>query len=149
MKKIPISAVPNQSFSVQIDQDFYQITIETTNGCLCLDITRNNVVLITGVRAVAGALVLPYRYMENGNFVFTTLNQEAPDYTKFNVSQSLIFITATELAAARGNGLQFNPIGTLPARFAPPAFSDFLLTEEGFFLLTESGMRILTEDSHD
>lgn len=101
MQLIPLQALPNQSFSVLLDNINYDIRIMLTNGVMSFDITQDNVVIVTGQRAVAGYPIIPYRYLTSGNFVVTTMNDELPDYTQFGITQFLIYASADELEAFR------------------------------------------------
>lgn len=114
MIEIPLQAIPNQTLSVQLDGNQYDIKIAATmstttdNGLLaddvlmCVDITRNNVAIVSGFRAVAGFPIIPYQYLEAGNFAFVTADGDYPDYRKFNVDQSLIYASESELETIRG-----------------------------------------------
>jgi hypothetical protein len=103
MQRIPLAAIPNQSFSVNLGSRAYNFTIKTTVNVMSVDITRDNIILELGARIVAGTPLLPYRYQEDGNFVITTANEEYPFYTFFGVTQFLIYASAAELAAIRGS----------------------------------------------
>ena len=70
MIQIPIINVPNQSFSIQLDGDQYDISIHATKdnqdgstGIMSVDIERNNIIVILGVRAVSGYPLVPYDYL--------------------------------------------------------------------------------------
>lgn len=99
MIKIPLSSTPNQSFSARLDNSLYDFTIRTVNDTACIDVLRDNEPIITAMRLTPGTPVLPYKYQQTGNFMFTTLNDELPDYTKFGVSQNLFYLTIAELEA--------------------------------------------------
>lgn len=99
MLNIDLQPIPNQSFSVILDGSVYDITIKETNGTMSYDMTRDNVPVLNGQRIVTGSVLIPYRYLQKGNFVLTTLNEELPDYTKFGSSQFLVYITADEVEA--------------------------------------------------
>lgn len=101
MKLIPLSAVPNQSFSVRLDNSVYEMTVKEASGCMCIDINRDNNIIVQGQRITSRTPVLPYRYQEKGNFIFLTLNEDLPDYSKFGISQRLLYLSASELEAAR------------------------------------------------
>ncbi len=58
----------------------------------------NNVLILSGIRAVAGFPVIPYDYLQNGNFVFVTANDEYPIYTRFGIDQFLIYASPDEIA---------------------------------------------------
>ncbi len=99
MNNLPLSATPNQSFSARLDSSVYDIAIKTVGGTACIDVTRDGVSVLKGQRLTPGVPVFAYDYLQTGNFLFTTLNDELPDYTKFGVSQMLYYITADEVAA--------------------------------------------------
>lgn len=101
MIEIPLQAIPNQTFSILLDNIQYDFRIEVTNNVMSFDIVRNNVPIVTGQRAVAGYPIIPYRYLENGNFVVLTMNGDYPDYTQFGITQSLIYASLIELEALR------------------------------------------------
>lgn len=127
-KTIPISAVPNQKLSVVLDNNNWDVEIRQTNGVTSVSLTLNGSQVIQNVRAVAGMRLIPSRYEEAGNFVFVTANFQMPDYVLFNVSQSLIYASAAELALVRApapsriTAAYFNPIAALPSRFAPQGY---------------------------
>lgn len=130
MLNLPISALPNQEFQVVLDQNSWDISIKATNGIMAVSLTLNNNIVIQGARAVAGALIIQSQYLESGNFFFITQNYELPDYTQFGITQSLIYVSAQELAAYRATpsspiitAAYFNPIASLPLRFAPQNYT--------------------------
>jgi hypothetical protein len=128
MQQIPLQAVPNQEFSITLDDDLYDLTIKTMDNITCVSIVRNGIDIIDNIRCVPFAPVMPSRYEETGNFAFVTSNGELPYYTQFNVTQQLIYLSAAELVAARTpvpppiTAASFNPIAALPLRFAPQGY---------------------------
>ena len=103
MIQIPLDAIPNQSLSIRLDNHFYNIIIKSPLNVPCATIVRDNVEIISNFRIVGGSLILPYRYLENnaGNFILLTSNEDLPEYTKFGISQTLLFISDSELGAFR------------------------------------------------
>jgi hypothetical protein len=97
MVEIELAPIPNQSFSIRLDDSQYDIAIRETNGCMSASITRDNIEIVSNTRIVAGFPIIPYRYLENGNFVITTLNEELPYYTEFGNTQFLIYASQVEL----------------------------------------------------
>ena len=97
--RIDLQAVANQSLSIALDELQYDLTIKETNGVMSVDFVRENITLMQGARVVAGTPLLPYRYQQNGNFIFITSNGELPYFTKFGISQSLIYASPEELAS--------------------------------------------------
>lgn len=127
-QSVPIQAIPNQTFIITLDGNLFDITIKETNGVMSVSMTVNGVATIDNARAVAGSPVIPSQYQEAGNFMFLTSNYELPDYLKFNVTQSLFYFSAAELAVFREEpslpikATDFNPIAQLPLRFAPQGY---------------------------
>lgn len=128
MQQIPISAIPNQSLVVIIDDATWGIEIRAAAGVMAVSLTRDGVPVAENARGVSGSFILQADYQEAGNFFFVTQNFELPDYTKFGVSQSLVYISASELAAIRApkpppiTAVDFDPIAALPLRFAPQGY---------------------------
>jgi hypothetical protein len=63
---------------VQLDGARYSLTFKEATGCMVADVERDDVVLLYGVRVVAGSPIIPYGYLEAGNFVLLTENDELP-----------------------------------------------------------------------
>src|SRR5262245_38111688 len=116
-QSVPLAAIPNQSFSVRLADSLYDITVRSSDGIMVVDIARDTVLIVEGMRALAGVPLLPYRHLESGNFVFFTANNELPDYNQFNVTQELVYFDAEALASFRAAPLAFDPNGALPFRY--------------------------------
>src|ERR1043165_4013325 len=104
MIQVPISNIPNQSLSINLDNNQYDLNIHATNdnpdgstGIMAVDITINNTIILTGMRAVPGFPLIPYQYLVNGNFTFITMNDDYPDWRQFGITQYLIFASNSEL----------------------------------------------------
>lgn len=104
MEIVPLSAVPNQSFSVRLDGSRYDIAIKETRGRMAIDLARDGVYLFRGMTAKTGTPLIPYRHLELGNFVFTSEDDEDPYYELFNTSQQLVYLSISEVEEARANG---------------------------------------------
>ena len=102
MQLINIDATANQSFSVRLNNVRYDISIKEANGVMVASIVRDGVPVVSGARIVAGELIIPFQYQEDGNFVIDTLNEEIPYWTSFGVTQFLYFFSADELEEERG-----------------------------------------------
>jgi len=103
MLSIPVSAVPNQSFSIVLDGNQYDMSIYVTNNVSAIDIIRNNVPILLGSRIVPNSPIIPYRYLESGNFVFATEDGAYPFYTEFGVTQTLYYFSQVELDEIRAS----------------------------------------------
>jgi hypothetical protein len=99
---LPLAAVPNQSFTAQLDNNFFEITLKETAGTMAVTVNLNGTDIVTNIRAVAGEFIIPYAYLEKGNFIFLTSNDDLPYYTKFGVNQSLVYLSTSELGVIRG-----------------------------------------------
>lgn len=99
MIKIPLLSVPNQSVSIVLEGDFYDLVLKAARDVMAMDIVRNSEVLVTGQRLCPDMPLLVYPYLQSGNFYFLTANGEYPYYTEFNTTQSLIYLSAAEVAA--------------------------------------------------
>lgn len=104
MIQIPILAIPNQSLSIQLDNNQWDILIRAchdnadgSTGIMAVDININNVEIISGQRAVCGFPIIPYLYLENGNIGIVTANDEYPDWRQFGITQYLIYASNQEI----------------------------------------------------
>jgi hypothetical protein len=105
MLSIPIATIPNQIFNVLLDQNEWEISIYLANNIMAVDLNLNGVDIIIGQRAVPATPLIPYEYLENGNFIFVTDDYDYPIYTEFGISQLLVYASPTELLEIRnGNG---------------------------------------------
>lgn len=103
---IPLSAIPNQSFSVRLDTARFVLTIKEVMGMMAVTVERNNVLVVSGWRAVSGSPVIPFEYLEDGsgNFIFTTsVDEEIPYYTNFGSTCSLVWTSQDELDGYRND----------------------------------------------
>lgn len=101
MIDVGVSAIANQSLSIQLDERFYDIALREANGVMAITITRDDVALVSNMRLTAGTPVLPYRYQEEGNFIMTTDSEAIPYWDQFGVTQFLVYLNADEVAALR------------------------------------------------
>lgn len=110
MINIPITNIPNQTLSINLDGNTYDLNIQATgnNGNLgteimAVDVIINNVAIVTGMRALPDFPIIPSRYLENGNFLISTMDDEYPNWRQFGITQSLIYVSQTELETIRAN----------------------------------------------
>ncbi|MCD1124805.1 hypothetical protein LPW36_01940 [Jinshanibacter sp. LJY008] len=96
MKKINLAVTPNQSFSILLDGHNYEITLKETRGVMSCTIIRDEITILSGCRIVAGYPLIPYEYLETGNFIFLTDNDELPNWEKFS-TQTLLYASQAEL----------------------------------------------------
>jgi hypothetical protein len=118
-QSIALQAIPNQSFSFNASNTTFGIILKAAAGCMAASITINGTDVIDNARCVAWRGIIPARYQENGNFMFMTQNLQLPWYSQFGTTQTLIYLSPTELTSIRGGNLLFSPFGALPLRFSP------------------------------
>ncbi|HZZ80039.1 MAG TPA: hypothetical protein VFE62_16115 [Gemmataceae bacterium] len=129
MQQLPLQQLPNQSFSVLLDGNQWTFLFKTIEDTTVASLTLNGTDLLDSARCAAGSFLIPSEYEEEGNFFFVTQNQQLPYYTEFNVTQSLIYVSANELAALRApkslpiTAADFNPLASLPLRFTPQGYT--------------------------
>ena len=104
MINVPLNNIANQAFIIVLDNNNYNITIKSCRnsgvfgvGIMAVDIIRNDEVIVTGMRAVPGYPLIPYKYLQNGNLTFVTQNDMYPDWRLFGINQYLIYASKTEL----------------------------------------------------
>lgn len=103
MIDLPLQAIPNQSFSEQIGDTRFGITIKETNGVMSITVVRDDVELVSMQRLTPGTPILPYLYLEDGNLLVLVEDEELPCWPAFGITQFLVYLSAEELAAARGD----------------------------------------------
>lgn len=110
MLEINLNNNPNQSFSIQLETHQYDFLVKSINpnnvngaGVMAVSIARDSVQIVSNTRAMPLFPLIPYRYLEQGqgNFFFITLMNSYPDYNQFGITQSLLYLSETELEALR------------------------------------------------
>jgi hypothetical protein len=95
MYQIPITSVPNQSLSFNVDGAYWQLHIYQSIDNMCADVTLAGANVISGHRCLAGVPLMPYPYMHEpnyGNFVFDNI----VDWTDFGIGCNLYYLDAAE-----------------------------------------------------
>lgn len=99
MIEIDVQQIPNQEFLRLIDGNRYLIKFRTFKDITLADITINEEPIKYGLRVSANSYLIPYPYLTNGgNFMFVCNDNDYPHYTKFGVTQQLVYLTAEEIA---------------------------------------------------
>lgn len=101
MQVLNLINIPSQSLSARLDEVHTTIRIKQGRGIMLADIEQDGAFIVQGMRLVAGLPIIPLRRLESGNFMLLTDNGELPDYTKFGISQKLIYINKNEVEAIR------------------------------------------------
>ena len=101
-QSITLQAIPSQEIIITLDSRRYEIQIKDAGDFMVYGISRDGeTILETGFRIVNGEPLLPYKYMEDGNFAFVIPDSEVADYTNFELTQFLIYASQEELEALR------------------------------------------------
>lgn len=105
MDVITLEAVDNQSFTFTGDSQRYLINLRTIDDTLYMDVTMNGASIISGAQCLPGQMVVPYAYLEGdgGNFIFNTTSGNNPQAANFGSSDTLLYVTAAEMAVARAD----------------------------------------------
>ncbi len=131
MQVIPIQAIPSQTFSyIDSDNNQWSIAIKLVADQVAFSLSLNGQIILENITAVAGIRIIPYDYLEQGNFVLITQNQQIPDYTQFGTTQQLVFLSKSDILSFRQRlsdltiitAADFDPNGGLPLRFAPQGY---------------------------
>lgn len=101
MIDIALAAVPNQSLSVQLNEQQYDLHFRDLGDCMAVSVERGGEFIIRGARLLPGVPVLPYRYQEEGNFLMLTEGDALPYFDQFGVTQFLVYMTQDEIDALR------------------------------------------------
>lgn len=88
---IPLERLPRQEFSIRLSNMRYVFRVIQVGDMMYVTVTRDDIVLIENVRAVAGRNLLPYDYMGPGNFAFVTKDDALPWYEDFGNTCLLIY----------------------------------------------------------
>lgn len=106
MRIVPLQTLPNQEFSLQIDDNNYDLRIHDCGDIIAVSMIVNNIIILSGQRAVNGFPIIPYNYLEIniGNFIFVSANDsqdQYPDWRRFNMDLIFLYVTPQELRALR------------------------------------------------
>jgi len=135
---IPIQQLPNSSFTITLDNNLYEIDLRICNGVTTVSLTQNGTDILDNAIAASAAPIIPSPYLEAGNFMFLTANQQLPNYEQFGLTQSLFYFSESELNAYRVKPVAsspavptvtsafFNPLAALPLRFAPQGYTEVM-----------------------
>lgn len=96
MIAVPLEPVPNQLFTARLGDRRFEIALRDTGSVMAADVAVNGVTILSGHRVVAGTPLIPYQYLEAGNFLLLTADGDLPDWREFGGSQSLVYLEASD-----------------------------------------------------
>lgn len=97
MIDISLQNIPNQSFTFTADDTSFKVTLKTTNDRTIADFIINDTIKIDGVRVMPNKPIIPYPYLEYGNFFFVSNGESYPFYADFGITQNLVYLTPAEM----------------------------------------------------
>lgn len=101
MQIIPLSNIPNQTFTVILNNSLYRIALRTIQEFTFVSVWTNDEVLFYNQLCTPNNYINPYNYLSaNGKFYFRCLDNNYPNYKNFNGSQQLLFLSPEEVANA-------------------------------------------------
>lgn len=104
MRVVNIDQVPNQSFSVTLDGNRWDISIKQAVSAMVADISLNDVIILSGQIIVAGTPIIPYKHLQgSGNFLILTENDEIPNWERFDMDQIMVYASAAEIDEIRAS----------------------------------------------
>ncbi len=101
MNRIPIQPVANQSLRLNLSGNRYDVAIKEAGGIMSVSISIDDEVVISGSRLLPNTPIIPFRHLENGNYLMISDGDEIPYYTEFGSSQRLVFMSQAEIEALR------------------------------------------------
>lgn len=131
MRIVPVASIPNQAFTVTIDNVRWGLALKDARGVMVADVTRDDIRLLSATRVLAGEAIIPYAYLQTGNFLMLTDQNQLPEWGQLGVSQVLVYLSAAEIAA-----LPQMTVGEIDALTAQV---EYLFTDEGFYITTDTG----------
>ena len=100
MRRLELIAVPNQQFTVNLDNRVWDITIKENGGNLMATISVNGERLISSGIVLNGQFVIPFpRLSLYGNLFFTAPNNMAPNWRDLGKTQHMYYMTLEEMEA--------------------------------------------------
>lgn len=100
MVRIDLDKIPNQVFTVLLENTLYKVQLRTIQGLTYMSAWINDEPLFYSQLCSPNIYVNPYRYVgSGGKFMFSCLDNEYPNYNNFGNTQYLLFYTAEEVNA--------------------------------------------------
>jgi translation initiation factor IF-1 len=101
MIDVNLQQLPNQEFSIALENSRYVVRVVQTNTMMAITITKDDVVLIQNQRLLPNDFILRSNLVDadSGNFFMLVQDESIPVYTAFGVTQFLTYIDSDELEA--------------------------------------------------
>lgn len=104
MIDVSLQQLPNQEFSIALENSRYVIRVIQTNTMAAITITKDDVVLIENQRLLPNDFILRDNLVDadSGNFFMLVQDESIPNYQAFGVTQFLTYIDSDELVTLNG-----------------------------------------------
>lgn len=101
MIEISLKQLPNQEFSIALENSRYVIRVVETNTMMAITIIKDDVTLIENARLLPNDFILRSNLVDpdSGNFMMLVQDDSLPDWNNFGVTQFLQYIDSDELEA--------------------------------------------------
>lgn len=107
LDEINLQPIPNQEIYYQN----FRLRIYQTNSAMAIDLYKDDIAIVLGLRLVNGGLAIPYPALtsdvEGGtssiNFLLDCPDDGLPDYKRFGVDQKLYAFNVADLAEFDGD----------------------------------------------
>jgi hypothetical protein len=101
MIEISLKQLPNQEFSIALENSRYVIRVVETNTMMAITIIKDDVTLIENARFLPNDFILRSNLVDpdSGNFMMLVQDDSLPDWNSFGVTQFLQYINSDELGA--------------------------------------------------
>ena len=99
---LELRQIKSQRVSIRLGENLYDLRVYSIPGGMAFDMIRDEATILSGFRIVPGTPLIPYKYLESGNFMLIIPDNELPDYNQFGLTQNLIYFSDDELVAVRG-----------------------------------------------
>ena len=100
MKYIEIdNTQPNQSFTFSTDNGTVEITLSTIDDITLFSMSSGGNNIISSVKVPANELIIGYKHIQEqyGDFIFTTDDNNYPNFKDFNQSNKLYWLNYDEV----------------------------------------------------
>lgn len=98
------NTLPNQKFNFKTDTDTIEITLQTIDGITLMSIGSNGQPVISSIKVAPNVLLMSYDFLQQkyGDFIFTTTDNEYPNYERFNKANKLYWLNYEEVKQFKG-----------------------------------------------
>ena len=101
MQILPLIQVASQEFTFRDGDTRWTVRLKDCGDVMAATILRDEAIVVSGVRALPGEFLIPFVYLETGNFMFVTEGDELPSGPMLGRGQELYYFDAAEMVDLR------------------------------------------------